>query len=111
MWRPNSGHSFLTENGARLLLHSTGARAFSVNAQTGALTSVPMSPAITLANVTGMYAEPAGQYMYISTGAKNVAGAVFAYSISSSGNLTAVSTLPVATPILPSSMAFRDDIR
>ncbi len=48
-------------------MYGTGVRAFSVDAQTGALTSVPLSPAITLANVTGVYAEPADQYLYISS--------------------------------------------
>jgi 6-phosphogluconolactonase (cycloisomerase 2 family) len=90
---------------------SAGVSAFSVNSQTGALTSVPLNPAITLTNITGVYAEPAGQYLYVTTGAQNVAGAVFAYSISSSGNLLPVSTQPVATPTLPTSMVFKDDIR
>jgi 6-phosphogluconolactonase (cycloisomerase 2 family) len=90
---------------------STGARAFSVNAKTGALTSVPLNPAITLANITGVYAEPAGRYLYVSTGAAKVPGAVFAYSINLDGTLTPVSPQPVATPTLPSSMVFGDDIR
>jgi hypothetical protein len=86
-------------------------KAFSVNAQTGAPTAVTSNPAITLANITGLYAEPAGQFLYITTGAQNVPGAVFAYSINADGTLTAVSALPVATPKLPSSMVFLDDIR
>lgn len=90
---------------------TTGVKAFSVNPQTGALTSVPLNPAITLANITGMYAEPAGQFLYITTGAQNVPGAVLAYSINADGTLTAVSALPVATPNLPWSMVFFDDIR
>ena len=63
------------------------------------------------ANIIGIYADPAGQYLDLTTGAQNVAGAAFGYSISSNGNLTAASTQQVATPILPSSMAFGDDIR
>ena len=90
---------------------STGVKAFSVNATSGALSPVTLTPAIALANITGLYAEPAGQYLYVTTGAQNVAGAVYAYTIGSSGNLTAVSTQPVATPVLPSAMAFGDDIQ
>ncbi len=90
---------------------STGVRAFSVDATSGTLTSVALNPPVTLANITGVYAEPAGKYLYVTTGAQNVAGAVFAYSIGKGGNLTAVSVQPVATPLLPSSMAFTDDIR
>jgi 6-phosphogluconolactonase len=90
---------------------STGVSAFSVNATSGALSPVTLNPASTLANITGIYAEPAGQYLYVTTGAQNVPGAVYAYSIGSTGNLTTVSSQPVATPVLPSSMAFGDDIR
>jgi 6-phosphogluconolactonase len=90
---------------------SIGVKAFSVDATSGALSPVTLNPAITFANITGVYAEPAGQYLYVTTGAQNVAGAVYAYSIGSTGNLTAISTQPVATPLLPSSMAFGDDIR
>jgi 6-phosphogluconolactonase (cycloisomerase 2 family) len=90
---------------------STGVSAFTVNPQTGAFTSISLSPAIALPNITGIYAEPAGQYLYVATGAANVPGAVFAYSISANGNLTPVSAQPVATPLLPSSMAFGDDIQ
>jgi len=90
---------------------STGVKAFSVDAQSGAFTSVALNPAITLVNITGVFTEPAGQYLYVTTGAQNVAGAVFGYSISSTGNLTPLSTQPLASPLLPASMVFGDDIR
>jgi hypothetical protein len=80
-------------------------------AQSGALTPVSLNPPVTLPNITGIYAEPAGQYLYITTGSQTVPGAVFAYSINADGTLTAVSSLPVATPKLPSSMVFLDNIR
>jgi hypothetical protein len=64
-----------------------------------------------LPNIKGIYAEPAGRYLYVATGAQNVAGAVFGFSIGVQGNLTAVSAQPVASPALPSSMGFTDDIR
>lgn len=90
---------------------STGLKAFSVDSKSGALTPVTLSPAIPLANITGVWAEPGGAYLYVTTGAQNVAGAVWAYSIGSDGNLTAVSAQPVATPALPSSMTFADQIQ
>jgi len=90
---------------------STGVSAFSADTQTGALTLLPLTPTITLANITGIYVEPSGQYLYVTTGAQNVGGAVFAYSIGPNGNLTSVSAQPVASPVLPSSMAFWEDIR
>jgi hypothetical protein len=90
---------------------SAGVRVFSVNGQTGALTAVPLNPAVTLANITGIYAEPAGQYLYVTTGAQNVPGAVYGYGINSDGTLTALTANPVANPNLPTSMTFSDDIR
>jgi 6-phosphogluconolactonase (cycloisomerase 2 family) len=90
---------------------STGVNAISVNAQTGALTSVSLSPAITVANATGIYEELAGQYLYVTAGATSVPGAVYGYAIHNDGTLTAISTAPLATPHLPTSMVFSDDIR
>ena len=90
---------------------STGVSAFSVDPASGSLSPVTLSPAITLANITGVYVEPAGQYLYVTTGSQTVAGAVYGFSIGSNGNLTAVSAQPLATPKLPSSMAFKDNIQ
>jgi DNA-binding beta-propeller fold protein YncE len=90
---------------------NTGVKAFAVNARSGALSPVALKPSLTLANLKGIYAEPAGQYLYVATGAQNVAGAVFGFSIGIQGNLTPLSALPLASPALPSSMVFTDDIR
>lgn len=90
---------------------SSGVSAFSVDALTGALSPVPLNPPITTANITGIYAEPAGQYLYVTTGATNSPGAVFGYTIGQDGNLSAISPNALATPLLPSSMAFTDEIR
>jgi 6-phosphogluconolactonase (cycloisomerase 2 family) len=90
---------------------SSGVKTFAVNASSGALSPVALNPPITLPNIKGIYAEPAGKYLYVATGAQNVAGAVFGFSIGLQGNLTAVSAQPVASPALPSSMGFTDDIR
>jgi DNA-binding beta-propeller fold protein YncE len=90
---------------------SNDVSAFSVDPANGSLSPVTLSPAITLANITGVYVEPAGHYLYVTTGSQTVAGAVYGFSIGSNGNLTAVSAQPLATPKLPSSMAFKDDIQ
>jgi DNA-binding beta-propeller fold protein YncE len=89
----------------------TGVSAFAVNSQTGALTAVPLNPAVALSNATGVYAEPAGQYLYVTTGAQNVPGEVFGYSIHGDGTLTAISASPLAAPKLPTSMTFSDKIQ
>lgn len=90
---------------------STGVSAFSVDSSTGKLSGISLNPTILLANITGVYAEPAGQYLYVTTGSSATAGAVFAYTIGSNGNLSLIAAQPIATPKLPLSMAFSDDIR
>src|SRR5262249_10854101 len=90
---------------------STGVSALSISPSSGTLSSIPLNPTITLPNARGVYAEPSGHYLYLTTGASGVPGAVFVYSIASDGNLTAVASQPLATPNLPSSMAFLADIR
>jgi hypothetical protein len=49
--------------------------------------------------------------LYVTTGAQNVPGAVFGYSIHGDGTLTATSASPLATPKLPTSMTFSDKIQ
>jgi 6-phosphogluconolactonase (cycloisomerase 2 family) len=90
---------------------STGVNAFSVNAANGALTPVALSPAITTPNINGVYAEPSGQYLYVTTGSTSLPGAVYGYAIGPMGNLTALPGNPVLTSIVPTSMAFADDIQ
>jgi 6-phosphogluconolactonase len=89
---------------------SAGVSAFSVNATTGALTSVPLNPAISFANINGVYAEPSGRFLYVTTGSSTVPGAVFGFTVNSDGTLTAISAQPLATPKLPTSMVFLDSI-
>jgi 6-phosphogluconolactonase (cycloisomerase 2 family) len=89
---------------------STGVSAFAIDSS-GMLSSVALNPTITLPNTTGVYAEPSGQYLYVTTGVSNAPGNVLGYSIASDGNLTAVAPQPLATPNLPSSMAFSADNR
>jgi 6-phosphogluconolactonase (cycloisomerase 2 family) len=89
---------------------ATGVKAFSLDMQSGALTPIPLSPAISLSNIAGVFIEPSGKFLYVITSTAGV-GAVFAYTINSDGTLTAVSATPVATPNQPSSMTFSADIR
>ncbi len=85
---------------------SIGVTVFSVNAQSGVLTPVPLSPAISLTNIAGLYVEPSGKFLYLATDA-----GVFAYVINADGTLTAVSGAAVAISNHPSSMSFSVDIR
>ncbi len=90
---------------------STGVNAYLVDAQTGNLTAIPLNPAITLADISGVYVEPSGKYLYVATSTSGVGGAIYAYTINNDGTLSAVSSSPIATPNLPSSMAFTADIQ
>lgn len=89
---------------------AAGLSAFSVG-PTGAMTAIPLVPAIAPANITGVYAEPSGQFIYLATGTNTPvpSGAVFAFAINADGTLKAVSANPVATPSVPSSMVFSAD--
>jgi 6-phosphogluconolactonase (cycloisomerase 2 family) len=80
--------------------------AFSVNAQSGALTPILLTPAISLVNIAGLYVEPSGKFLYVATDA-----AVFGYSINADGTLTAVSLAALAISNHASSMSFSVDIR
>jgi 6-phosphogluconolactonase (cycloisomerase 2 family) len=77
-------------------------------AQSGALTPITLGPGIAPANITGIYAEPSGKYLYVTTSTP-APGAVFAFAINQDGTLTAVSANPVATPNHASSMVFSVD--
>lgn len=99
-----TGRFLYTSDGA-------GVSAFSVDPQTGALTAVSLIPPITLSNTMGIYAEPAGQYLYVTTSAQSGPGAVYGYVIQSDGTLTSMPANPLANPNLPTSMTFSDDIR
>ena len=102
-----SGHFVYVAN-------SSGVSAFALNAQTGGFTAIPLTPAISLSNVNGVYVEPSGRFLYVTTSTANPSpgsGAVFAYNINSDGTLTAVAGNPVATPNQPSSMVFSAQIQ
>lgn len=90
---------------------TSGLTAFSVNAQTGMLTAIPLSPAISPVNINGVYVEPSGKTLYVTTSTSKVGGSVLGFSIKPDGTLTALPGNPLATPNQPSSMVFSADIR
>jgi 6-phosphogluconolactonase (cycloisomerase 2 family) len=89
---------------------STGVNAFSVNTQTGTLTKIPLSPAITPVNINGVYVEPSGKTLYVTT-SSTMAGSILGFTINGDGTLTALAGNPLATPNQPSSMVFSADIQ
>lgn len=90
---------------------STGLHAYSVNTQTGVLTTIPLSPAITTANINGVYVEPSGNILYLTTSSPTAGGSILGFTINADGSLTALAGNPLATPNQPSSMVFSADIQ
>jgi 6-phosphogluconolactonase (cycloisomerase 2 family) len=88
---------------------SLGVKAFSVD-KSGSLTAITLSSAISLSNISGIFVEPSGKFLYVLTSTTGT-GAVLVFTINNDGTLTAVSGTPVATPNQPSSMTFSTDIR
>jgi 6-phosphogluconolactonase (cycloisomerase 2 family) len=90
---------------------TAGVHAFSVNTQTGVLTPVSLSPAIAPANINGVYVEPSGKTLYVTTSAPSGGGSILGYTINSDGTLTELPGNPLATPNHPSSMVFSAEIQ
>jgi 6-phosphogluconolactonase (cycloisomerase 2 family) len=89
------------EPGGRFVYAATAGAVsgFSVDYGSGVLTPLASSIAIP-SQIFGLYAEPSGKFLYVGT----VAG-VLGYSINADGTLTAISSVPLATPTQPSSMS------
>ena len=89
---------------------STGLSAFLLNPQTGGLTAGSLNPAVPLANVSGVWVEPSGHYLY-ATISNSGGSAILSYRINSGGSLTAIAAPLPPAPDLPSSMVFSGGCR
>jgi 6-phosphogluconolactonase (cycloisomerase 2 family) len=90
---------------------SSGVTAFSVNAQTGAMTKVTLPAAIAPTNINGVYVDASDKFLYVTTSTNGVGGTVLGFGINADGSLTGMTGNPLATPNQPSSMVFGTDIR
>lgn len=84
---------------------TSGLSAYSVNTQTGALTKIALTPAIAPAGINGVYVEPSGKTLYVTTSIAG-GGSILGFTINTDGTLTALAGNPLATPNQPSSMVF-----
>lgn len=84
---------------------SSGLSAFSVNTQTGVLTKITLAPAIAPPGINGVYVEPSGKTLYVTTSTTG-AGSILGFTINNDGTLTALAGNPLATPNQPSSIVF-----
>jgi len=82
----SSGFAYLTVQG------TSQVSVYSIAPVTGALTLVTTSPALSFSQVVTV--DPAGPFIYVSDNT----GAIYCFSVDSSGNLTAAPGSPYATP-------------
>lgn len=87
-----------------------GLSAFSIDLTADTLTPIQLSLAVSLANATGVFEDPSGQFLYVSVSGSTT-NALYLFTINSDGTLTASSENPVATPNHVTSMVFRAAIQ
>jgi 6-phosphogluconolactonase (cycloisomerase 2 family) len=87
-----------------------GISAVGVDPKSGTLTALTLNPPVTIPNTNGVYVDPSGKYLYVTTASSN-GGAVYGFSIGADGNLTPLASSQVAAPNQPSSLAFRTVVR
>jgi 6-phosphogluconolactonase len=92
------------------VIDAAGLHAFSLNFATGSLTDIALGSEATIAKANGVYADPSGQFLYVTTSDVGT-GAVLGFKIESDGTLTSVGSGPLATPNEPSSMTFTAEIK
>jgi hypothetical protein len=80
-----------------------------VNPNTGALTAIALSGPVLTNSSSGVYADPSGKLLYVTT--PGTPGSVYAFTINADGTLTQVGTTPVATVNGASSVAFTADVK
>lgn len=89
---------------------AAGITAFAIDQQAGTLTALPLPISVSLANATGVYIDPSGQYLYVSV-STSTTNALYLFTINADGTLSSSSTNPVATPDVATSMAFHAEIQ
>jgi 6-phosphogluconolactonase (cycloisomerase 2 family) len=89
---------------------AAGLNAFSINQTTHILAPITLNLPVSLANATGVFIEPSGQFLYVSVSTSSL-NALYRFSINTDGTLTASSTAPVATPNHATSMVFSEQIQ
>ncbi|HZY61904.1 MAG TPA: beta-propeller fold lactonase family protein, partial [Edaphobacter sp.] len=87
-----------------------GLSAFSLNLQSGMLTPLSLNLPVSLANATGVYIDPSGQFLYVSV-SSNIINALYLFNINTDGTLTSTDATPVAFPNHATSMTFGAQIQ
>lgn len=89
---------------------ASGISAFTIDQQAGTLAALPLSTSVPLANPTGVYIDPSGQYLYVSV-SDSTTNALYLFTINADGTLSSTGTTPVAMPQKATSMVFHAGIQ
>jgi 6-phosphogluconolactonase (cycloisomerase 2 family) len=89
---------------------AAGLSAFSVDQTKHALAPITLSLPVSLANATGVFIDPSGQFLYVSVTTSSL-NAMYRFSINTDGTVSATSTAPVALPNHATSMVFSEQIQ
>ncbi len=89
---------------------AAGLNAFSINQTTHILAPITLNLPVSLANATGVFIDPSGQFLYVSVSTSSL-NALYRFSMNTDGTLSATSTAPVASPNHATSMVFSEQIQ
>ena len=92
---------------------ANGIHAYSISSTTGTLTPIALGANAAILNANGIYAEPSGQFLYVTTSTAGTpgSGTILGFQIQSDGTMSPVSFAPLASPNQPSSMTFSTTIQ
>lgn len=100
--QPNAERVYVATN--------TGIAGFSISPNSGGLSPITAAT-ITMADINGIYIEPSGKFLYITTSPEGSTGGVYGYSIEADGVLTPLGTTPLVPSLQPTSMAFKSIVQ
>ena len=87
-----------------------GLNAFTVDGTAKTLTPVSLDSSASLANATGAFLDPSGQFLYVPV-SSGTAHTVHLFMVNADGTLTASDSTPIATPGAINSMVFKATIQ
>lgn len=100
--QPNAERVYIATN--------SGIEGFSIDPSTANLNQIS-GATIASANLNGIYVEPAGKFLYITTNPQGSSGGVYGYSIAPDGSLVSLGTTPLVLSLQPTSMAFKSIVQ
>lgn len=87
-----------------------GLNAFTIDATAGTLTSLSLDLPVSLADATGVWLDPSGNFLYVAVSSGTV-NALYLFTVNPDGTLTASNANPVSSPNHVTSMVFRATVQ